>query len=108
MLDKLISEHRHRHHLRGDFVHGRVKQRESTFYGCSLFFFVTFAIICSSLPVGQWTCGFRSSIPVFIAGCPNPIIGEIEGGISQWDTLLFLIEFMDFSVDACSLLILCG
>ena len=31
MLDKLISEHRHRHHLRGDFVYGRVKQRESTF-----------------------------------------------------------------------------
>ena len=31
MQDKLISEHRHRHHLRGDFVHGCVKQRESTF-----------------------------------------------------------------------------
>lgn len=32
MLDKLISEHRHRHHLRSDFVHGRVKQRESTLF----------------------------------------------------------------------------
>ena len=32
MLDKLISEHCHRHHLRGDFLHGRVKQRESTLF----------------------------------------------------------------------------
>ena len=46
MLDKLNFEHRHRHHLRGDFVHGRLKQRESTLFTDAL---SSFCDICDYL-----------------------------------------------------------